>query len=65
MSKIVFIDTEVDIETGKVRDYGAVDSENMQLHTSSESAFSDFIKGNDYICGHNIISHDLKEPLNK
>ncbi len=60
MSKIVFIDTEVDIDTGKVCDYGAVDSEDRQLHTGSESAFSDFIKENDFICGHNILAHDLK-----
>lgn len=60
MSKIVFIDTEVDIDTGKVCDYGAVDSEDKQLHTGSESAFSDFIKENDFICGHNILAHDLK-----
>lgn len=60
MSKIVFIDTEVDIDTGRVCDYGAVDSEDRQLHTGSESAFSDFIKKNDFICGHNILAHDLK-----
>ena len=60
MSRIVFIDTEVDIDTGKVCDYGAVDSDNRQVHTHLEGEFSDFIAGNKFICGHNILNHDLK-----
>ncbi len=60
MNKIVFIDTEVDIDTEKVCDYGAIDSDNSRLHTYSSVEFSDFIKGNKFICGHNIINHDLK-----
>ena len=60
MRKIVFIDTEIDIDSGRVGDFGAVDSDESQLHTSSESYFSEFIKGNEFICGHNILAHDLK-----
>ncbi len=59
MRKIVFIDTEVDIDSGRVGDFGAVDSDESQLHTSSESYFAEFIKGNEFICGHNILAHDL------
>ena len=44
VGKIVFIDTEVDIRTNKVSDYGAVNAENLQLHTSSGSEFAAFIK---------------------
>ncbi|MGN0604749.1 MAG: RecQ family ATP-dependent DNA helicase [Oscillospiraceae bacterium] len=57
--KIVFIDTEVSTNTNKVSDFGAVNADNSQLHTSSESEFAEFIKGCDYICGHNILAHDL------
>ena len=66
MSRIVFVDTEVSIESGKVCDYGAVNAENEKLHTKSENEFSDFIRkgifpfGERFICGHNIIAHDLK-----
>lgn len=60
MNRIVFIDTEVDIGTGKICDYGAIDSDNRQVHTHSSGEFSDFIKGNKFICGHNILNHDLK-----
>ena len=66
MSRIVFVDTEVSIESGKVCDYGAVNAENEKLHTKSENEFSDFIRkgifpfGDRFICGHNIIAHDLK-----
>lgn len=66
MSRIVFVDTEVSTESGKVCDYGAVNAENEKLHTKSENEFSDFIRkgifpfGDRFICGHNIIAHDLK-----
>lgn len=68
MSGIVFIDTEVDTQTRKVYDYGAVNSLGDKLHTKSENEFTEFISGNKYICGHNIIAHDLKyilEPVDK
>ena len=59
MGGIIFIDTEVSEISGKVLDYGAVNEENAQLHTGSEGDFADFIKGYDFVCGHNIIVHDL------
>lgn len=63
VSGIVFIDTEVDTGTRKVLDYGAVNSLRDKLHTNSESEFTEFISGNKFICGHNIIAHDLKYIL--
>lgn len=57
--KIVFIDTEVSTNTNKVSDFGAVNADNLQIHTSSESEFAEFISGYDFICGHNILAHDL------
>lgn len=63
MSGIVFIDTEVDPKTGKISDYGAVNSFRDKLHTNSESEFEKFISGSKFICGHNIIAHDLKYIL--
>lgn len=63
MSGIVFIDTEVDAQTRNVSDYGAVNSLRDKLHTNSENEFARFILGNKFICGHNIIAHDLKYIL--
>ncbi|MBD5146011.1 MAG: RecQ family ATP-dependent DNA helicase [Ruminococcus sp.] len=63
MSSIVFIDTEVCLQTRNVSDYGAVNSLQDKLHTNSENAFTEFISGNKFICGHNIIAHDLKYIL--
>lgn len=63
MSGIVFIDTEVDSKTGKVSDYGAVNSLGNKLHTNSESELAKFISGSKFICGHNIIAHDMKYIL--
>lgn len=60
MSKIVFIDIEVDPKTEKVSDYGAADSLRDNIHTNSEYEFAKFISGNKFICGHNILAHDLK-----
>lgn len=66
MSRIVFVDTEVSTESGKVCDFGAVNAENEKLHTKSEKEFSDFIRkgifpfGDRFICGHNILAHDLQ-----
>ena len=57
---IVFIDTEVNPQTRKVADYGAVREDGAVLHTSSKSDFDIFVSGCDVVCGHNIIGHDLK-----
>ena len=57
---IVFIDTEVNPQTKKVADYGAVREDNAVLHTSSKAKFEAFVSGCDAVCGHNIIGHDLK-----
>ena len=56
---LIFIDTEIDPRSKNILDLGAVDSNDNQLHSSSIKDFSDFINGADYLCGHNIIDHDL------
>lgn len=60
MANIVFIDTEVSVNTGKIFDYGAVDEHGGNVHTGKEDEFIDFIGDADYICGHNVLNHDLK-----
>lgn len=58
--EIIFFDTEIDKRSGRILDIGAVTSDGNRLHTSSQSEFSALIRGFPFLCGHNIISHDLK-----
>lgn len=57
---IVFIDTEVSRNTNRIQDYGAIKGDGAKLHTHSGREFWQFVKGSSFICGHNIILHDLK-----
>ena len=57
---VVFIDTEVNPQTKKVADYGAIREDGAVLHSHSKSDFDAFVSKCDTVCGHNIINHDLK-----
>ena len=57
---IVFVDVEVNSQTKKVADYGAVREDGAILHSHSKADFEAFVSKCDMICGHNIINHDLK-----
>lgn len=58
METIVFIDSEITNE-GVTADLGAI-KENEQFHSADKQDFSDFVKDIRFVCGHNIIHHDLK-----
>lgn len=60
MKMIAFIDTEVGLESQKVKDYGAVGNDGMELHTANARLFEQFLRGYRFACGHNIMNHDLK-----
>lgn len=60
MNSIAFIDTEIDPTSRKVLDIGCVKENGGSFHSNSVSAFIDFLKGSQFICGHNIFNHDLK-----
>ncbi len=59
MNKIAFIDTETDAKGKRLLDIGAVDQDGSKFHSNSTVELLDFISRNDYLCGHNIIKHDL------
>ncbi len=59
MNNIVFIDTEVDVKSKKILDVGGTNGNGLTLHSSSISELVNFIKNKQYVCGHNIINHDL------
>jgi len=56
---IVYIDLEVN-SNNKVNDFGAYANKNKYYHGVQKNEFLKFIKGYEFICGHNIIDHDLK-----
>ena len=58
--RIAFIDTEVGVDNKKVMDYGAVREDGAVMHTQSTQEFNAFVSECDFLCGHNIIKHDLK-----
>lgn len=61
---ITFIDLEVSPSTKKIADFGALrlkaNQPDLQFHNASASDFLGFISNTEFICGHNIYSHDLK-----
>ncbi len=56
---IAFIDTEIDPKKGKVLDIGSIREDGGRFHADCTAAFIDFLRGSTYVCGHNIIAHDL------
>lgn len=59
MKSIAFIDTEIEYSTGKVLDVGGVKDDGSIFHANNMSDFLHFVEECQYICGHNIIHHDL------
>jgi len=60
MKPIVFFDTEIDPGSKKILDIGGLKSNGAIFHSKSIKDFVDFLDNTDFICGHNIIKHDLK-----
>ena len=59
MKTIAFIDVEVDVNSKKILDMGGVAGNGIRFHSDSTAELLDFINKHDFICGHNIIHHDL------
>lgn len=60
MKKITFFDLEIDSKNNSILDIGAVNSDGVVFHSRSVKDFVGFLKNTQFICGHNIIRHDLK-----
>ncbi len=60
MDSISFFDTEIEPKSRKILDIGAVNENGSSFHSNHISDFVSFLKGTSYICGHNVIKHDLK-----
>lgn len=60
MNSIAFIDTEIEPKSQKVLDIGSIKDDGSVFHKASVTEFTLFIKGAAFICGHNILNHDIK-----
>lgn len=60
MPAISFIDTEIDPNSLKVLDIGAVKDDGSLYHQPSIQGLVQFLQGVDFVCGHNILKHDIK-----
>ena len=60
MQTITFIDTEINPKNQKILDIGGLRSDGSSFHKNSVSEFVQFLKGTQFICGHNILNHDIK-----
>ena len=58
--KIVYIDLEVSQQRKEAVDYAAVYDSDDSMHSGSISEFLRFVSRSKFICGHNLIAHDLK-----
>ena len=60
MSSVAFIDTEIDPRSRKILDIGSIKDNGSSFHSGSVDGFIEFLRGTQFICGHNIINHDIK-----
>jgi ATP-dependent DNA helicase RecQ len=59
-NSIAFIDTEIEPKSGRILDIGSIKNDGNWFHSNSIADFTKFIYGTKFICGHNILNHDLK-----
>ena len=57
--RAIFIDIETAHNGKKILEIGAVKENGQEFRSASLSAFSAFLSGAVYVCGHNILKHDL------
>lgn len=60
MNSIAFIDTEIEPKSLKILDIGGIKGDGNPFHSNSIKDFTTFLRGSKFVCGHNILNHDLK-----
>ena len=59
MKNIIFFDIEINSGAEQIFDIGALAENGEVFHLNSLKNFNKFLSDTKYICGHNIIKHDL------
>ncbi|RYE28043.1 MAG: RecQ family ATP-dependent DNA helicase, partial [Sphingobacteriales bacterium] len=60
MNSIVFFDLEINPDNRQICDVGAIRSDGSTFHENSIPRLLDFMRNEDFICGHNVFKHDLQ-----
>lgn len=60
ISRYAFVDVEVSVHDQKIHDIGAIRHDGATYHSASKEGLKAFLNGIDFICGHNIVHHDIK-----
>ena len=60
MQSILFFDLETSSKDHRIFDIGCVRTDGSTFHENSLPKFFEFVKGADYLCGHNVLQHDLR-----
>jgi len=60
MYSIAFVDTEIEPKSGKILDIGSIRDNGSSFHSNAIADFIKFLNGTQFICGHNILNHDLQ-----
>jgi len=60
VNSIAFVDTEIEPKSRKILDIGSVRDNDNIFHSNSIADFIKFLTGTEFICGHNILNHDLQ-----
>lgn len=64
-SHYAFVDVEVAVSDKRIVDIGALRWDDALLHSAHKAELAVFLKGVDYVCGHNIIHHDALYVLDE
>lgn len=59
MKSIAFVDIEIEPKSRKILDLGSIKDNGNSFHANSIADFIKFLNGTEFICGHNILNHDL------
>lgn len=59
-TQYALVDVEVGLTDHRIHDIGAVRWDGAVYHSANKQELMTFLKDADFICGHNIISHDAK-----
>lgn len=60
MNPVAFVDSEIDPKSLKILDIGSIRGDGATFHKTSVAEFISFLSGTKFVCGHNILRHDIR-----
>lgn len=62
-SRYAFVDVEVGLKDKRIHDIGILRWDGAKYHSADKRAAISFLEDVDFVCGHNVIHHDMKYLL--